>query len=242
MAAEAAHWVLEIDASRLGKVRYGIAPTKRHERENPQVEPQVWTYDEPEKGARPRFQARLLMREGALQAQPKIRSRLRRVSGIRVLLEGFRVLPYGEPGNDWLRINEDYTRRSRELDSISAAMLADREADKDAALIAPPSQNYHGAVFLTQEGAETLQMLVNREGFSPTPEFDSMVDLVRGGIDLLTRTRAAATVQARHDRRERRRRRVPSGGEEVPPPSQRRRKPATRLSSARRTCPGQCNS
>ncbi len=35
-------------------------------------------------------------------------------------------------------------------------------------------------------------MLVNREGFVPTPEFADLIEIVRTGIDLSVRVRAAA--------------------------------------------------
>ena len=30
-------------------------------------------------------------------------------------MEGFRVLPYGEPTDDWLEIDADYSKRQRSL-------------------------------------------------------------------------------------------------------------------------------
>ena len=44
-------------------------------------------------------------------------------------------------------------------------------------------------------------MLVNREGFVPDAAFETLTTLVRGGIDLATRVRAAASEQEREDRR-----------------------------------------
>ena len=38
-------------------------------------------------------------------------------------LEGFRVLPYGEPKDDWLAIDADYTRRPRQLEMLQPLNL-----------------------------------------------------------------------------------------------------------------------
>ena len=62
-----------------------------------------------------------------------------------------------------------------------------------------------GEWFLTQERAPTLRVLVNREGFVPEAAFDMLVTLVRTGVDLCTRVRAATNLPARRRRREERR-------------------------------------
>src|SRR5262249_34324036 len=82
---------------------------------------------------------------------------------------------------------------------------AESETDEDAFLSILPNRNYYGAVFLTEKGAPSLQMLVNREGFVPDAAYDSLVTLLRVGIDLTTRARAAATHEKREERRETRR-------------------------------------
>ena len=68
-----------------------------------------------------------------------------------------------------------------------------------------PSNNYFGAIFLTQERCPNLRVLVNREGFIPEGGFDTLVQLVRAGIDLCTRTRAAALFEQREQRKKYRR-------------------------------------
>lgn len=77
--------------------------------------------------------------------------------------------------------------------------------DPDEGLTRMPSNNYFGAVFLTQERCPSLRVLVNREGFIPEAGFDTLVQLVRTGIDLCTRARAAAGYARRQQRREERR-------------------------------------
>ena len=196
---EAASWVLEIDATEgTGAVRYAIAPTKETAQDLPDADREEHSIDHPAPKEGPFFQARILIRTG--------RAWETRTSGVRVFMEGFRVLPYGESRNDWLGIDRDVTERGRgKLLSSSAedlnALLSEGDAAKDAALLILPNKHYFGAVFLTQHGGRSLRMLVNREGFVPDSTFETLTTLVRGGIDLATRVRAAASEQQREERR-----------------------------------------
>jgi signal transduction histidine kinase len=123
-------------------------------------------------------------------------------SGIRVYLEGFRVLPYGEVGNDWLRLDQDVTRRGGrfELDPLLSGLGDQLDAmrslkQREYVLRLMPFRNFFGAVFLTEEGGRFLRTLVNREGFVPDRHFETLVSLVRRGTDLVQRARALASFQ-----------------------------------------------
>ncbi len=207
--AQAVNWIIEIDARRQTledghKIRYAIAPTRTTLTENPGAEAREFVIDHPEPENGPFFQARILVREGAVTKQ--IRSWAARASGIRVFLEGFRVLPYGEPRNDWLGIDADYTRRLRSLASITDfdKYFTDDIADRDAALLFLRNSSYFGGVFLTQANAPALRLLVNREGFVPDSSYDTLVDLVRKSVDLSVRVRASANLPRRLERKEQR--------------------------------------
>ena len=206
--AQASTWVVEINASRQStSVSFAITPTKKTQTDYPDVMPAVFSVEHPDPVLGPFFQARILVREGP--TGPKgVRRWTERASGIRVFLEGFRVLPYGEPNNDWLGLDADYRRRSRTLSSLQGIplpeSLAGRQHDEDEALSILGNNSYFGAVFLTQEMAPTLRMLINREGFIPEPAFYLLTDLVRKGIDLSTRVRAASTYERRRKRSEER--------------------------------------
>src|SRR5262249_24405652 len=135
-----------------------------------------FSFDHPEPNNGPFFQARILLREGTLRASREEQAWASQASGVRVFMEGFRVLPYGEPRNDWLSLDLDYSRRSRSLvllddDAMSKAWTAD-EREPDWPLSVLYNRSYFGAVFLTQARASSLKMLVNREGFVPDVAFD----------------------------------------------------------------------
>ncbi len=205
---EHASWVIEIRC-RPGdpKVHYAIAPTKRTLKDLPNAKPYFADHDHPAAETGPFFDARLFLRKGNLAVTGDQRTWASRSSGVRVYMEGFRVLPYGEPQNDWLKIDADYTRRARTLDTLKNWDLEDLDYpdDKDAALTFFPNNNYFGAVFLVHEHAENMRMLVNREGFVPEGGYDHLTLLVRTGIDLCTRVYASASFLDREARRERRR-------------------------------------
>jgi signal transduction histidine kinase len=205
---ESVEWVLEIDAQPNG-ITFSMAPTKRErEATSGQASHVEYSAEHPDAKAGPFFQARIFARDRS--GTRLFQNWSRAVAGIRVYSEGFRVLPYGSPDNDWLRINRDYAARKRTLETLLshtdfiADLLGDEEdEDRNAALTILPVDSYVGAVFLTREQSGDLEMLVNREGFVDNEAFANLQHLVRLGVDLLTRARAAGREEVRAKRRER---------------------------------------
>jgi signal transduction histidine kinase len=216
---EHAAWVVEIRSRPGETVKYAVAPTKRTLKELPDANAYQAEIDHPAPETGPFFDARIFLRVGKLAIKGDQRTWATRSSGVRVFMEGFRVLPYGEPQNDWLRLDADYTRRSRTLDTLKSWDLDDLGPidDPDAALTFFPNNNYFGGVFLTHEYAANLRMLVNREGFIPEGGYDDLTVLVRTGLDLCTRVHAAASYGKRKARRETRKQGQDSGGPQAPP-------------------------
>ena len=203
-ALRAAYWVIEIDASgKRGKIKFQINPTKKGKAEFSDAKTVTYTMEHPSLDTGPFFQARILVREGA--AAKKERAFLGRSTGIRVYMEGFRVLPYGEPKDDWLSINSDYSRREKSLSFLSGLEFAGKPGDEDEGLIFLRNNSYFGAVFLTQDDAPTLRMLVNREGFIPEAGYEHLVSILRTAIYLSVRVRASAKTTSRQERSEKRR-------------------------------------
>jgi anti-sigma regulatory factor (Ser/Thr protein kinase) len=119
-------------------------------------------------------------------------------------MEGFRVLPYGEPTDDWLQLDRGVAERGRwssDPESELTSQLNKAEQDANAGLNHLPNKHYFGAVFLTERYASELRMLVNREGFIPNQAFTDLTKIVRTGIDLSTRVQMAASQRKRIDRR-----------------------------------------
>jgi signal transduction histidine kinase len=204
--AQAASWVIEIDSRRHARtgdlnVHYAVAPTEKTRSENTDAETVKISIPHPAPELGPFFHARILVKDGAWDK--KIRDWARRASGIRVFMEGFRVLPYGEPNNDWLGIDADYTRRGRGLQLTDFdKYFQDADEDKDAGLDVLPNRSYFGAVFLIQDDAPSLRMLVNREGFIPEAGYNTLLELVKKGINFSTRVRASANRRIREKRKQ----------------------------------------
>lgn len=197
---EAASWLIEIEASPKRPVRIAIIPTARALVKNENATSREYGFAHPDPSNGPFFQARILVRDGTLSVPKHARSWVRATTGIRVFMEGFRVLPYGEPRNDWLGLDADYTKRINELPALTNAPFEDEPVEAEGFSLLP-NANYFGAVFLTEDGAKTLRMLVNREGFVPDDSFHALTTIVRTAIDLSTRARAAATAPSRAERR-----------------------------------------
>lgn len=187
-----ATWVLEMETDQ-ARARFHVAPTVRARAEGVAAEARRFETSVTGAGV-PEFQARVLIREGA--PERAVRSQIRRASGVRVFYEGFRVLPYGEPGNDWLELQREYALRSRRL-----ALEGYEGEALNEGLNRPANDQLHGGVFLTEAGARGLQVLVNREGFVPDRAWHELVKTLKTGVDLSTRVRATASAPRREERR-----------------------------------------
>lgn len=198
--AHNAQWVVEVEArAQDASVTVGIAPTRKGREGFPDARRRTFEIEHPDPETGLSFQARVLVREGA-GGNASEKRWLGRTSGIRVFMEGFRVLPYGEPNDDWLSLDADYKRRSKTLPLLENLEGAGAEVDEKEGLVFLGNQSYYGAIFLTQINAPTLKMLVNREGFVPDRGFSAVVDIMRKAIYLSVRVRAAAKQETREER------------------------------------------
>ena len=172
---EAANWILEIDCdSSTRTVRYHIAPTRIQVDKYPDSEQRKFEDSLPPNAPNISFQARILQRLN--------KNWTKRFQGIRVYMEGFRVLPYGDPTDDWLNLSRDYVNRRRgRFESLGENYDHIIKHDEKAALVPQSNPAYFGAVFICHQGAPQLQMLINREGFLPGPEMEFIRDRVRVG-------------------------------------------------------------
>ena len=204
---EAANWIIEINADRkTGDIRFCIAPTASTLDRLPDAVPREFVLPHPSPKLGPYFQARILKRTGVVVAggDNQLRKWAGRSSGVRVFMEGFRVLPYGEPTDDWLQLDKETAERTRwslDPESELTGQLRKAERDAEAGLIHLPNKHYFGAVFLTEREAPGLQMLVNREGFIPNQSLVDLAIIVRTGIDLSTRVQMAASQRKRAQHR-----------------------------------------
>jgi len=198
--SQTAQWLIEIDAfSKGGKIRVQVAPTRKGLTEFPDAALRSYKFVHPNLPGGPFFHARILIREGGGGNRGE-RAWLGRTSGIRVFMEGFRVLPYGEPNDDWLSIDADYKKRQKALTYLNEVGIKEEVQDEEEGLLFLGNSAYFGAIFLTSSSAPGLQMLVNREGFIPDSDYESLVQIVRTAVYLSVRVRAAAKAERRDER------------------------------------------
>jgi signal transduction histidine kinase len=184
--ADTADWVVEIDSSP-EQVLISVSPTERTMERLPRAEAYLVSYEPDKGGAPPHFAARILARENA-RGTRRTREFVSKIAGVRMYMEGFRVPPYGERGNDWLSIDRAYAQRAEKLE-LQAPGLPVTPAAREG-LHGLPNNAYVGAVLLTRSGAPDLDMLVNREGFVPSDELDNIKYTVTNALSILTRVRA----------------------------------------------------
>jgi signal transduction histidine kinase len=197
--AQSSSWVIEINCdARRRTIGLLVSPTTPTTRKFPTAE--VFRAELPFIKGSPKvsFQARILQRDG--KAWPNA------YAGVRVYHEGFRVLPYGDPKDDWLDLDTDYRSRAKgelgRLAKYSAYSGWDMPpGEEKEGLVVQGNRQFFGGVFLTREGTPDLRLLVNREGFLPGHEWNFVTDVVRLGIDLQVRQRYAATSIVKEARR-----------------------------------------
>jgi len=104
------------------------------------------------------------------------REELDHLSGVSVYRDGFRVLPYGEPHQDWLRL--DLRRVQNPTKALSNNQIV-------------------GQVFITREGNPELRDQTNREGLTAGPALDDFRDLI---VDVISELEVRR-YEARHPHR-----------------------------------------
>lgn len=127
--------------------------------------------------------------------------------GVYIRHKGFRVYPFGEPGNDWLRIDRDRGTRKTSLSPILQPFAAKlRGVNPQRALLSLlSSKSYIGDVDIG-ERAQGFEPKASREGFVGETALALLREVVRFAIDWSTiyreYTRGLAARQEAHQARE----------------------------------------
>ena len=108
--------------------------------------------------------------------------------GVFVRLNGFRVYPYGEKFNDWLRIERDRGLRATRLPTLLQPFAEGlRGVNPSRALLSLlSSRSYIGDVEIGEMAAEQFEPKASREGFVENEAFEDLREIVRFGIDWST--------------------------------------------------------
>ena len=104
----------------------------------------------------------------------RVRTLLGEEGGIRLYRNGFRVVPYGDPDNDWLRLDEEYGKRSF--------------------LFPFANRNWFGVIEVRDPNGEKFEEPTSREGLIETPAFEEL----RGLASSVLMTAAQRIAEQRH--------------------------------------------
>lgn len=109
----------------------------------------------------------------------------RRWGGVRIYLDGFRLYPYGEQGDDWLGLDEDRAGRNYSVNPLLRSLVP-REMGERPLLNLPGNNALFGGVFLSRLSQRELVPTIIRQGLLENDALRSLRDFVRLGIDWMT--------------------------------------------------------
>lgn len=158
------HAVVEFRVDPLGKAEWRITGNKfgadvdwtpiNHEHLNERTPP---AYEHVKAAWMKAYYAIVDPREFSQLTFARIRDLLTSEGGIRLYRNGFRVVPYGYPDNDWLRLDQTYARRSY--------------------LFPIANRNWFGVIEVRDPEGRIFQEHTSREGLIETPAFQELVAL-----------------------------------------------------------------
>jgi len=103
--------------------------------------------------------------------------------GVHVYVDRFRVPPYGDPGDDWLNVDEDKGRRLTELPEHLAKIAGQTPRPM---LFLPGNNQLFGRVGLSRLTNPEIRQTLNRERLIENDAFSELRNFVRLGIDWMT--------------------------------------------------------
>ncbi len=126
----------------------------------------------------------------------------REQGGVRIYLDGFRVFPYGDPGDDWLQLDEVRAGRTRRLVSPTSTFREmERLVPGRPWLLTPGNNQVFGAVEISRLKHPQIQINVSRERLVENEAFAHLKRFVQIGIYWMTIQ--YARVKAEEEARER---------------------------------------
>jgi signal transduction histidine kinase len=132
------------------------------------------------------------------QAQRKGREQ----GGVRIYLDGFRVFPYGDPAEDWLRLNDVRAGRNQRLVTPTGILRKEEESISGRPwLLTPGNNQVFGAVYISQLQHPEIIPNVSRERLVENEAFNQLRYFVQLGVYWMTIQYARVTVGVREARR-----------------------------------------
>lgn len=117
----------------------------------------------------------------------------REQGGVRIYLNGFRVFPYGDPGDDWLKLNEIRASRTRyrQIPLPRAVDAMEDEVPGRPLLLIPGNNQVFGTVAISQtnhyeSGRPRIELNISRERLVENEAFFQLQRFVHIGIYWMT--------------------------------------------------------
>jgi signal transduction histidine kinase len=137
----------------------------------------------------------------------------REEGGVRIYLDGFRVFPYGEPGDDWLQLDE---YAAKNIDLATAISPTEKVLEMRTIiqgrpfLLIPKNNQVFGAVSLSQSQHENIEINVTRDRLIETPAVRRLRLFVQNGVYWAGLKYAAYSAEQRAKRKKERAKSVPA--------------------------------
>jgi signal transduction histidine kinase len=127
----------------------------------------------------------------------------REQGGVRVYLDGFRVFPYGDPGDDWLELDKVKAGRTRRLTEPTTELLEMEEVIPGRPVLLLPGNNQlFGAITLSRLKHPKVETNISRERLVENEAFSQLRRFMQLGIYWMTIQYARVTVEERARQRQ----------------------------------------
>lgn len=123
----------------------------------------------------------------------------REEGGVRIYLDGFRVFPYGDPGDDWLQL-EEYGAKNIDMASLISPTMDVMELAGSLNrpfLLIPKNSQLFGVVSISQTKHMGIEINVTRDRLIETPTVTKLQRFVQNGIYWMTLKYASSLAEER---------------------------------------------
>lgn len=130
----------------------------------------------------------------------------REVGGVRIYLDDFRVFPYGDPSDDWLKLNDIRARRTPQLLQPPTSLRElSRYGNDRPELLTPGNNQLFGSVEISRLKHPGIEVNVSRERLIENETFDALRRFVLLGVYWMTVQYGRLTYPEREAKRSQRR-------------------------------------
>ena len=118
--------------------------------------------------------------------------------GVRVYLDGFRVFPFGDPGDDWLEVDKERAARTETAPKLLEDLVKSLYRPM---LLLPANNQLVGAVFLTRKYNPGIVVSVTRDRLVENAAYLELAEVVKFAVRWMTLVYAKETEEDRRAQR-----------------------------------------